>query len=181
MPKQLEGPRLPKKATKGSKKFQSGGRVRAGNAGMADVARRASRARNSQLERDIGDEELSAQGRARAERATGGRYQDPPTPRRAEAGDSNVPDARSGNPRGITFYENFMGPAHNGRPRGEDVRPGRDNSVGTERARAYGRADQAAMQEDTDREVRHRFANERAYKRGGAVRKAKPAKRKGTP
>ena len=161
---------LKRRAGAAPKKFQEGGRVRAGGAGMTSAARSASRRRTAELERRMEREEELAREQALAERATGGRYQDPPRPRRATGGDPvSYSDAEAGNPRAPNLLEHMLGPTRSGAVRGEDVRPGGDNSIGIARSRAYGRADAAAMQADIDREVRRRMSGEAAYRKGGKV------------
>jgi hypothetical protein len=156
----------------GMKKYQEGGRVRAGNPGMTSAEKSRRRESMSRLEDKIRREEEDAQSMAIAERATGGRYQDPPMPRRAEAADLTAGDAAAGNPRGVSLSQHFGGPMRSGRIYGEDPRLGGDFSIGRKRNKAYARADQAAMQEDVDREVRRRMSKEPAFKKGGMVKKA---------
>jgi len=157
----------------GKVKLQEGGRVRAGNPGMTVAEKSRRRESMSRLGDRILQAEEEAQGVARSERATGGRYQDPPMPRRAEAGASERGDAAAGNPRGVSMLENIARMSNRqGRtfPPGENIRPGRDNSIGRARNEAYGRADRAAMQEDVERETRRRMPEESAYKKGGMVK-----------
>jgi len=145
----------------GMVKYQEGGRVRAGRAGITASEAENSRRRNAAIESEQG----AAEEIARSERMSGMRYRAPQRPQRTT--DPRGIGDRSediGDPRAQPRYATIIGPAAT------------VDEIGS-RNRAYSRADRAAM----DRDVRRMTGadSERAYKKGGMVKpKAKPVAKK---
>jgi hypothetical protein len=115
------------------------------------AASKASRARNE----DIAERQAAAEEIARAERMSGMRYRAAQRPTRTTT-PGFYPDEEAGDPRSMMDFEALTGPLDG-------------PSVTIPRNRAYARADQAAM----DRDVRRMTGadDERAYKKGGPVKK----------
>jgi hypothetical protein len=132
------------------KKYQEGGRVRAGNPGMTGRTKAESRQRNAAIVRRQDDAEETARG----ERMSGMRYRAPQRPTRVTKPDAFYSDEEGGDPRAMMPFEALIGPLG-----GPNITPRRNKK--------YARADQAAM----DRDVRSKTGadSERAYKKGGKV------------
>jgi hypothetical protein len=135
------------------KKYQEGGRVRAGRVGITASEAENSRRRNAAIE----SAQDAAEEIARSERMSGMRYRAPQRPLRTT--DPRGIGERSedvGDPRAQPRYAALIGPAATA----DEIGP---------RNRAYSRADRAAM----DRDVRRMTGadSEKAYKKGGMVKK----------
>ena len=115
------------------------------------AAGKASRARNE----DIAERQAAAEEIARAERMSGMRYRAAQRPTRTTK-PGFYPDEEAGDPRSMRDFEALIGPLDS-------------PDITIPRNRAYARADRAAM----DRDVRRMTGadEERAYKKGGAVKK----------